>query len=80
MAVASRSDWEAAQAALLTRTSPDQPEDGSFERVAVFAPQSDVQAANAQARVTLVLPEDAQALVGDIPVVFFGPHSPFLTL
>lgn len=80
MAVASRSDWEAAQAALLTRTSPDQPEDGSFERVAVFAPQSDVQAADAQARVTLVLPEDAQALVGDIPVVFFGPHSPFLTL
>ena len=80
MAVVSSADWERAQASLLARAPSALPEDCPFERAAVFSPQADVNAADAQTRVTLVLPEDAQALAGDIPVVFFGPHSPFLTL
>ena len=80
IAVSSRADWERAQALLLACSPSDQPEGRSFERIAVFAPKADVNVADAQARVTLVLPEGTEALVGDIPVVFFGPRSPFLVL
>ena len=80
IAVSSRADWERAQTLLLACSPSDQPEGRSFERIAVFAPKADVNVADAQARVTLVLPEGTEALVGDIPVVFFGPRSPFLVL
>lgn len=65
---------------MLSSTPPDPSAESGFERVAVFSPRADVDVSDACARVTLVLPQDAQALVGDVPVVFFGAHAPFLTL
>ena len=65
---------------MLSSTPPDLSAESGFERVAVFSPRADVDVSDACARVTLVLPQDAQALVGDVPVVFFGAHAPFLTL
>ena len=77
--VSSAEDWERA-ARMLSSTPPDSSAESGFERVAVFSPRADVDVSDACARVTLVLPQDAQALVGDVPVVFFGAHAPFLTL
>lgn len=78
--VSSAEDWErAARHAFLHAARIPSAESG-FERVAVFSPRADVDVSDACARVTLVLPQDAQALVGDVPVVFFGAHAPFLTL
>lgn len=57
---------------MLSSTPPDPSVESGFERVAVFSPRADVDVSDACARVTLVLPQDAQALVGDVPVVFFG--------
>lgn len=68
------------QRAMLSSTPPDSSAESGFERVAVFSPRADVDVSDACARVTLVLPQDAQALVGNVPVVFFGAHAPFLTL
>lgn len=65
---------------MLSSTPPDPSAESGFERVAVFSPRADVDVSDACARVTLVLPQDAQALVGDVPVVFFGAYAPFLTL
>ena len=61
---------------------PPAPDDLSpaFARIAVFSPCAAIGASDPFARVTLVLPEGAQALVGDIPVAFFGARAPFLTL
>lgn len=55
---------------MLSSTPPDSSAESGFERVAVFSPRADVDVSDACARVTLVLPQDAQALVGDVPVVF----------
>ena len=77
--VSSAEDWERT-ARMLSSTPPDSSAESGFERVAVFSPRADVDVSDACARVTLVLPQDAQALVGDVPVVFFGAHAPFLTL
>lgn len=77
--VSSAEDWERA-ARMLSSTPPDPSAESGFERVAVFSPRADVDVSDACAHVTLVLPQDAQALVGDVPVVFFGAHAPFLTL
>lgn len=53
--------------AMLSSTPPDPSAESGFERVAVFSPRADVDVSDACARVTLVLPQDAQALVGDVP-------------
>lgn len=80
MLVAAPEDWERAQRALLAGPASFDEADCAFARAAVFAPRTDVNVSDPDARVTLVLPEDAQALVGDIPVAFFGEHAPFLSL
>ena len=79
MAVSSDADWECA-ARMLSAAPPDAPAEAAFARVAVFSPRADIDVSDTCARVTLVLPEGAQTLVGDVPVAFFGPRSPFLTL
>lgn len=79
MAVSSDEDWERAARAL-SAAPPDAPVEASFARVAVFSPRADIDVSDACTRVTLVLPEGMQALVGDVPVAFFGARSPFLTL
>ena len=80
LAVSSIEDWARAQRMLLS--PPPAPDDMSpaFARIAVFSPCAAIDASDPFARVTLVLPEGAQALVGDIPVAFFGVRAPFLTL
>ena len=80
LAISSREDWARAQRMLLS--PPPAPDDTSpaFARIAVFSPCAAIDASDPLARVTLVLPEGAQALVGDIPVAFFGARAPFLTL
>ena len=80
LAVSSTEDWTRAQRMLLS--PPPAPDDISpaFARIAVFSPCAAIDASDPFARVTLVLPEGAQALVGDIPVAFFGARAPFLTL
>ena len=80
LAVSSTGDWARAQHMLLS--PPSAPDDISpaFARIAVFSPCAAIDASDPFARVTLVLPEGAQALVGDIPVAFFGARAPFLTL
>lgn len=80
LAVSSPDDWTQAQRALLA--PPTEPADAplSFARIALFSPCAAIDAVEPSAHVTLVLPEDAQALAGDIPVAFFGEHTPFLTL
>ena len=80
LAVSSTEDWTRAQRMLLS--PPPAPDDMSpaFARIAVFSPCAAIDASDPFARVTLVLPEGAQALVGDIPVAFFGARAPFLTL
>jgi len=80
LAVSSTEDWARAQRMLLS--PPPAPDDISpaFARIAVFSPCAAIDASDSFARVTLVLPEGAQALVGDIPVAFFGARAPFLTL
>ena len=80
LAVSSTGDWARAQRMLLS--PPPAPDDMSpaFARIAVFSPCAAIDASDPFARVTLVLPEGAQALVGDIPVAFFGARAPFLTL
>ena len=80
LAVSSTEDWTRAQRMLLS--PPSAPDDMSpaFARIAVFSPCAAIDASDPFARVTLVLPEGAQALVGDITVAFFGARAPFLTL
>ena len=80
LAVSSTEDWTRAQRMLLS--PPSAPDDmfPAFARIAVFSPCAAIDASDPFARVTLVLPEGAQALVGDIPVAFFGARAPFLTL
>lgn len=80
LAVASPDDWAQAQRALLAPPVDSADAPLSFKRIAVFSPSAAIDVAEPAARVTLVLPEDAQALVGDVPVAFFGEHAPFLTL
>ena len=80
MLVASPADWEQAQRALLAPPADSADASQNFALIAVFAPCAAIDAAEPSARVTLILPEDAQALVGDIPVAFFGTRTPFLAL